>query len=168
MLRLNFLCANILKSIYFLDRSILDASLGSKPFWVWASLIEMSKILLDGIRWQIGNEKLVNIWMDKWILDLLGFKVPFDPSFSHSISSVDELMMSNGCEWDRDLVKELFWVDAAEAILKIPISMVGFIDKLIWHWFKNGTYSIKSGYRLAFKDIRADIFSRAFDFVCPS
>lgn len=60
-----------------------------------------------------------------------------------------DLLIPGSRQWDRILIDELFLPVDAERILRTPISPGPRRDKLIWHYTKDGCYSVKWGYRLA-------------------
>ncbi|XP_050104673.1 uncharacterized protein LOC126584279 [Malus sylvestris] len=51
--------------------------------------------------------------------------------------------------WDRPLVERCFRLEEASVILCMPLSQHGCPDRLIWHYTRNGLYSVKSGYLVA-------------------
>lgn len=53
--------------------------------------------------------------------------------------------------WNEGLIKENFWPVDADLILQIPLSIVNQYDSLVWHFDKNGEYTVKSGYKAAMK-----------------
>lgn len=61
------LSARILKSVYFLDASILTATLGSHPSQIWRAIVEGRDILKQGMIGSIGNGNSTHIWTDNWI-----------------------------------------------------------------------------------------------------
>ncbi|KAL5774533.1 hypothetical protein ACOSP7_012090 [Xanthoceras sorbifolium] len=62
------------------------------------------------------------------------------------INNISSLFDSHGGGWDVDLVREVFFLEDAEAILSLPFSVSGVPDSLQWHYSKDGHYSVKSGY----------------------
>lgn len=51
----------------------------------------------------------------------------------------------------KDVIVHNFLKDDVARILRIPLPRVPQSDKLIWHFAKDGNYSIKSGYQIALK-----------------
>ena len=58
--------------------------------------------------------------------------------------------------WRRDTILEKFGAEEAAAICKIPLSQRNIVDSVVWLHTKNGKYSVKFGYHLAWKVIRND------------
>ncbi|KAK1361719.1 hypothetical protein POM88_046193 [Heracleum sosnowskyi] len=75
------------------------------------------------------------------------FKV-FDKPFIPANLFVIYLKRSNG-QWDESFIKNIFNSEDAQTILKIPWGSNEIKDKIIWHYSKNGEYSVKSGYKAA-------------------
>lgn len=59
---------------------------------------------------------------------------------------VAELMDAECGKWNIRLLRELFTVAQVETIARIPLSLVGGEDRIMWHFDKKGVYSVKSGY----------------------
>ncbi|KAM1798595.1 hypothetical protein ACFX12_032647 [Malus domestica] len=77
----NSLWAQTLKACYFPHSSFLDAKLGSRASWAWASLLVGRDILKNGAHWQILNGRDTRIWVDRWLPSLpLGHPIPNSPT----------------------------------------------------------------------------------------
>lgn len=66
----------------------------------------------------------------------------------HDFSLVNELMLEPGI-WNEQLIKDNFLAHEAEAILSIPLARRLRPDIAIWHFQKDGKYTVKSGCWLA-------------------
>lgn len=53
--------------------------------------------------------------------------------------------------WNTELIISNFLDNEAKIILSIPLPKNGGIDKLVWHYNRNGS-SVKSGYWVAVKE----------------
>src|SRR4051812_45164679 len=56
--------ARLLKAVYFPDKEILDADLGSHPFQVWRGILEGKEALKLGLIKRIGDDSSTSIWHD--------------------------------------------------------------------------------------------------------
>nr|XP_028954040.1 uncharacterized protein LOC114822964 [Malus domestica] len=61
---------------------------------------------------------------------------------------VAELVSVEGT-WEREIIQMCFTIDEAQIILSMPLSHFGCADHVIWHYTRNGVYSVKSGYLVA-------------------
>lgn len=139
---LSSLCSSLLKAIYFPNNSNLEARRGSRPSWVWSSILEGCEILSKGSRRNIGNGKSMSIWKDKWVPIVEDFKISFNLVFGNSFSLV-ELINQRESGWDSSLLNSLFSAGEAKVILSIPISVTDCPDSLVWHWSSKGSYMVK-------------------------
>lgn len=57
----------VFQARYFLCTDYLHAELGSKPSYVWHSIMAAQTMVKAGCRWQIGDGALVGIWTDRWL-----------------------------------------------------------------------------------------------------
>ncbi|CAN1120136.1 Putative ribonuclease H protein At1g65750 [Linum perenne] len=61
---------------------------------------------------------------------------------------VQDLMMRGVPEWDEEHILQLFGSRDAMQILSIPLGSYNLNDKLIWHFNKDGRYTVRSAYRV--------------------
>lgn len=66
---------------------------------------------------------------------------------------VSDLITASG-GWNENLVGEVFDEEDRVAILNIPLVVSQAHDIMVWHYIRNGRYSVKSGYWLAMKEKR--------------
>lgn len=59
---------------------------------------------------------------------------------------VSDLFLAGTKQWNKQLIKEIFWEEEADQILHTPISQVGREDKMVWNFTKNGFFWVKSAY----------------------
>ncbi|KAJ1400517.1 Ribonuclease H-like superfamily [Sesbania bispinosa] len=78
------------------------------------------------------------------------------PNFPLATSCVAVLIDHNLCCWKTDTILHSFLPIEATQILRIPIPATTQEDKFCWGEVSNGIYTVKSGYYLALKQIRAE------------
>ena len=57
----NSLIARIYKAKYFPFSDILSAKLGCSPSYTWRSIYNSLEVIRRGIRWRVGNGKMIHI-----------------------------------------------------------------------------------------------------------
>ena len=62
----------ILKAKYFPSSSFLEAFRGNNSSYTWRSVWGAKCLLLEGLKWRIGNRKSVRVWENNWV-DFDGF-----------------------------------------------------------------------------------------------
>lgn len=100
------LTSRIFKAKYFPDSDFLSADLGHHPSFIWRSIIEAKKLLMDGIRWRIGDGESISIMNQSWLLDESN---PYVTTMSPAIEnkSVSSLFYIDRKEWDMDVIRDI-------------------------------------------------------------
>ena len=70
----------------------------------------------------MGNEASFGIWIDKWLPKPSTFKVISLPNNTFELSRVSDLIDPLKCEWQTDLVRQVFLQPDVQSILSIPFS----------------------------------------------
>jgi hypothetical protein len=142
------LTAQIFKSKYYPNCSILEAQLGGKPSFAWRSIQGASKIVSDGLIWRIGTGSKVRIWGDKWLNTPSTYKVQSPVKGLDETAKVEELIDHDRKGWNLQLIEEIFIEDDQRAIKGAPVSSSNQPDKLVWRGTKNGVFSVSSAYHM--------------------
>ncbi|GJY61372.1 reverse transcriptase [Tanacetum coccineum] len=122
-------------------------SRGSRPSWLWSSLLHGRDLLLQGVRWQVGNGQNISFWTQKWVPFTDGFYIHSSRGPFYNNKSVSEFIEDQ--EWNVRMLREHISAKEVDMVMKIPISKTGSPDKLIWHLDSKGQYIVKSGYHQA-------------------
>ncbi|XP_073359855.1 uncharacterized protein [Aegilops tauschii subsp. strangulata] len=141
------LSARILRAVYYLSSSILEAEVGKNPSQVWRSIVEGRDALKLGLVKRIGSGEDTNIWHDNWIPRDYKLR-PVCPKSSNPPQQVSELINSVTFTWDRALLQEHMYPMDMEAILNTPLSSRIQADFWSWHYERKGIFTVRSAYRL--------------------
>ncbi|CAL9022256.1 unnamed protein product [Prunus brigantina] len=141
------LVARIFRARYHSSLDFLESGAGTNPSFIWRSLQWGKELFQKGLRWRVGNGLSIKVYTDKWIPAPSLFKIMSHPQLPLS-TRVCDLFTPSG-QWNVPLVKQVFWDQEVEAILQIPLVSLAHHDCLIWHYERNGLYSVRSGYRIA-------------------
>ena len=109
-------------------------------------------LLIQGLRRRIGNGQNTKVFTDPWLPRPASFR-PITQSANDDLK-VAELIQHPG-KWNVDLIQESFLLPDSQLIFTIPLSPFNHTDSWLWHYTKNGRYSVKSGYNLAISTIRS-------------
>ncbi|XP_068328277.1 uncharacterized protein [Pyrus communis] len=142
------LWARVIKARYFPHCSIWDAKKGGRASWAWSSLICGREVIKEGSHWQILGGQEVRVWQDRWFPSLpLGHPVPVGQVAVTPSLRVSALICSESGRWNLSFLQPFISGEALQAFEETPLGDLSRNDRLIWDLSKNGTYSVKSGYR---------------------
>ena len=63
----NSLLYRVLKAKYFPTSDFVHALIGHNPSYIWRSLIFAQRLVIEGLRWRVGNGANIKVWQDKWV-----------------------------------------------------------------------------------------------------
>lgn len=116
-----------------------------KPSNVWSSISNVAFDLAEGLGWQIGNGRHVNIKKHRWGFEGLSWK-DADMGALGNVTVVRDMWQHNKAAWDSRQVKRIFGNNLGDRICNYPLVREEPEDNLIWYHENNGIYSTKSGY----------------------
>ena len=129
---LESLCHRVFKVHFFSDCSILEATNSANGSYAWKSILSAQDVVQKGLVWWIGDDKIVCLKEDKWLLDQVYRSVssplpsiPPDAKVSMFINEVNEI-------WKEEEIRQTFLPYDAKKILSIPISTRLPQDSPIW------------------------------------
>ncbi|CAL8992034.1 unnamed protein product [Prunus brigantina] len=70
------LWVKILKAHYFPNVDFMQAGIGHRPSWIWASLLDGQDLLKQHMAMQVMDGGSINIWEDNWIRHSQGGYTP--------------------------------------------------------------------------------------------
>lgn len=121
--------------------------MGFDPSYVWRSAWGAKSLLLEGLKWRVGDGRDIKVWDDSWLLGESSYLVPTPNLESLADLRVKDLINENR-EWD-DEALSMYLTEADRAlVLDIPLSEWKPSDVLYWWPTTDGIYSTKSGYWL--------------------
>ncbi|KAJ1403308.1 Reverse transcriptase zinc-binding domain [Sesbania bispinosa] len=127
-----------------LDVGIVLAKKGSKPFWIWASILEGRDFARRNDQWLIANGNDINAWEDRWLWS----KETLTEHKQPGVSTVHELLDNNNRKWDVQKIKQVLPSRFAIKAFQTPVSWFQERDKLIWPFARDGGYSVRTGYHV--------------------
>ncbi|KAK2655862.1 hypothetical protein Ddye_008914 [Dipteronia dyeriana] len=134
------LAGKVLRSCYFSDANFLDTKPTSKGSLIWQGMLWGREIIERGSRWRIGREDSIKVYMDRWIPRPSTYKVLSRISLEVNVT-VDKLKLESN-NWNLVLLKDNFIATDVDCILTMPHSSSLHEHSLLWHFERNGSYSV--------------------------
>ena len=99
----------------------------------------------------MGKGDKIKIWKDRWLPSPSTYKVISPMIGLDPEATVDTLICDDSMTWNLPLLHSMFMARDVECILSIPLSKRKPSDVLlIWNGTKQGTFSVKSAYRILY------------------
>lgn len=145
------LMARIFQARYYPDGSFLEAGVGNRPSATWTETIDARALLIKALRVRIGNGFPNAIWDTPWLQDEGNFKLltPRPPMTFYPLKVAD-LIDPDTNTWNKQFIEATFWPVDCAWILSVPIGAFISDDMLMSDYARDGKYSVKSAYQLAF------------------
>lgn len=144
----NSLLHSIFKARYLKNSTFLEASRGYDPSFTWRSIWGAKSLLLEGLKWRVGNGLQINVCNDSWLSGDGAYVVPTPRSDSNMEMKVSELInYEDGC-WDRNVVDATFGVEDRALMWDVPLSNMWPLDSLYWWPCRSGIFSVRTAYWL--------------------
>ncbi|XP_024006491.1 uncharacterized protein LOC112083001 [Eutrema salsugineum] len=142
------LFARLFKAKYYRESTVLEARPQNQQSFGWSSILVGLELLKQGVRYNIGSGKDINVFSDNWLP--CDFPRPASGEIVENLK-VRDLITSTSVyrKWNEDLLDTLVVENDKEVIKNIFLAQEEEDDKLIWHYSKDGDYSVRSGYYLA-------------------
>ena len=117
----NSLLYRVFKPRCFPNGTILEAPQSQTGSYAWRSLLKGRDVLMEGLRWRVGDGVSINVWRDLWLPSEF---LPFVPSQAPSgleNMRVLNLIKPGTNEWNSELLQQLFLVRDISVIESIPL-----------------------------------------------
>ncbi|CAN1152609.1 Uncharacterized mitochondrial protein AtMg00310 [Linum perenne] len=142
------LLSRVIKGRYFHNSGFFQAKLGYRSSHGWRSILYGRDVLIQGMRWQIGNGRTIRIFKDPWIPNFPSASPYLNISKDHPLANrvVAELLSMN--LWNIPKLNEIFPMLDVIKILSIPLPLSECEDKISWQLSNSGAYTVTSGSEL--------------------
>lgn len=141
---LHSLFYKVYKAQYFPNFSFMEAELGSKPSYVWRSLLMAREIIRKGTKWRVGDERHIEVTAHKFFTH--------DPVFLGAQPNrlfVRDLIDEDTRQWDQGKIHALFAPSTWKEILAIPLNNLNSSDELVWKETSAQNFTVKIAYKIA-------------------
>ena len=116
----------------------------------------------SGYRWQVGDGKSIDIWIDRWLPRPSTFRVLTPPAQLPANTRVESLIDQENGDWNLDLIHQTFLQDDATSILSIPLSRHKPQDRMIWAYTPKGRFTVNSTYKVAISITQTSRLAKTF------
>ena len=116
----NSLLYRVLKAKYFPTGDFVHASIGHNPSYTWRSLISAQRLVIEGLRWRVGNGANTKVWQDRWLPWGSSHSVISPRIFLSADTKIADLIDSSTAKWKSKVIDSLFIAHEAELIKKNP------------------------------------------------
>ena len=138
------LWVRIMKAKYLRKSSFFDTKSRPSHSVAWKGILSSRHIILDGLRWIVGDGNCINFWKFNWCysVPLINF---VDDSKKHLINENDLVskFIKDG-KWFLEEVENILPVEVIQSIQAVPIPYFSHSDQFIWGPNSNGNFSIRS------------------------
>lgn len=97
----------------------------------------------------MGNGESIDMWSDNWLPRDNLLRVITPDIHKWGPIAVSCLIHRDTNTWDENILQWLLWEDDASAVLQIPLGSRDTPDCRVWHYSRNGFYSVRSAYHVA-------------------
>ncbi|CAN1177335.1 hypothetical protein LINPERHAP2_LOCUS33046 [Linum perenne] len=118
----------LLKGLYFPRSDFLQTARHHKAYWIWASIMEGRKALIQGLMKNIGDGHGTKI-VEAWILEATGFSA--NCTNTAAASMISDYILNPQRKWDVQNLRTIFPEVVVKQICLISLGLEGYSDRLV-------------------------------------
>ena len=141
----------VYKAKYFPNGSVFEAKSATGSF-AWKSILHSKNLIERNGRWRVGDGENIRIFQDAWLPNSNAGKILFHKNVLAPSTTADGLIDPNSGWWNLGLIDQCFYPLDAKKIISLPLCITPQTDSFVWTAEKNGSYSMKSGYKILCED----------------
>ena len=135
----------VMSARYYCNSSFRHALRGFDPSFIWRSIWGAKSLLLEGLKWRVGDGTRIGVWDDSWLPGESSSVVATPNIESPADLKVSDLLNGVG-DWCEAALQMHLTVEDAVLARQIPLSTRSTEDVLYWWPNTDGIYTTKSGY----------------------
>ncbi|XP_021839382.2 uncharacterized mitochondrial protein AtMg00310-like [Spinacia oleracea] len=98
----------VLKARYYKHSNLVETRRGYDPSYTWRSMWGEKSLLLEGLKWRVGNGLSIKVWYEAWMPGNGTHFIPTPRVDSDMALRVSDLIdYENQC-WNGSMIKEVF------------------------------------------------------------
>ncbi|XP_026399686.1 uncharacterized protein LOC113295570 [Papaver somniferum] len=141
------LISKFLKDKYFINQNLLEIDKASdSTSWIWKGIVNSLYFLRSNIVFKINDGASTRIRDSVWLPGTSSPPVSHNLNFK-DYTYINELIDNNSGTWNLDLLNSLFLPEDVIMIRTVRVNLL-LKDQIMWAHTKNGTYTIKTAYRV--------------------
>lgn len=122
----------VLNARYFKNGGFISANRGYDPSYVWRSIWGAKALLLDGLKWRVGDGMDISVWDDAWLPGENVSRVPTPNIESPADHKVAKLIDEINGGWCNEALSQHLPVEDAAAAHSLPLSVRAVKDVRFW------------------------------------
>ena len=143
------------KAKYFPNGSVFEAKSATGSF-AWKSILHSKNLIERNGHWRMGDGKSIRIFHDAWLPNSNASRILFHRGTLSPTATGDGLIDPNSGWWNLGLIDQSFYPLDAQSIKSLPLCITSQTDTFVCPAEKNGSYSVKSGYKILCEDQQTD------------
>ena len=122
----------------------------------WKSILRSKNLIERNGRWRMGDCKNIRIFQDDCLPNPNASRIQFHRGGLAPNTTADGLIDPNSGWWNLGLIDQCFYPLEAQSIISLPLCITPQTDSFVWPAERNGSYSVKTGYKVLCEEQQSD------------
>ena len=156
------LMAKTLANKYFPHSTFMEVKISPLVSYTWRSILSAQELVSHGMCKVVGSGRTMAIWTDPWVPKLPHFRVFSRRNINDDGPKMVSDLIEDGA-WKDEVLQQSFSPWEASAIKSIALPRTDCCDQWVWHYNKQGVFTVRSAYYLELERKKQKLASTSTD-----